>query len=349
MRRLLRRYEGEGGDRSEQFHAVVLAGVEAGVSVERLEVLLAGHVIAERYEHKGRLRAMIETSARKATPRVVEAVEPGRQTSWTLDDLMAAQFPVLSWAVDGFIPEGLTLLVSAPKIGKSYLTMNLALALVFDVQALGSLDVEPGEVLVIPLDDPSPRRMQQRLEQIMNAMTDKGRLKHELHLELDWPTLAEGGGAQLDEWLSEHPNCRMVVIDTLSRLRDAESRASSDPGKPDEQAMAEFKRIADKHRVAIVGTHHDRKAEGNDFLDMVSGNKKLTGGADTIVYLTRARNQDHAVAKITGRDVEERELALRFDHPLWVVSDHTPAELDMSDLRRGIVDHLREHGKAQCR
>ena len=228
-----------------------------------------------------------------------------RQTSWTLDALMTEDFPELSWAVGGFIPEGLTLLVAAPKIGKSFLTMCVALALVHDRPALGSLKVEAGEVLVIPLDDPSPRRMQVSLRLIMDAM-QPGMRKHELLLEADWPTLAEGGGEHLDAWLTEHPDCRLVVIDTLSRLRDEESRKSGDPGKPDEKAMAEFKGIADKHRVAIIGTHHDKKGESEDFVDMVSGNKKLTGGADTIIYLKRARGQACTVAKITGRDVEER-------------------------------------------
>jgi AAA domain len=351
VKSLLRRYANEPGDRSDQFHAVVLGGVEDGVSLDRLEQLLSGHVVAERFEREGRLRKMIEDSAKKATPgRLPDASDeeaPARQTSWTLGELMSQTFPELTWAVDGLVPEGLTLLVAAPKIGKSFLTMNLALALVFDRLALGSLRGDTGEVLVIPLDDPSPRRMQTRLKEIMDAAgLDPCDQRFELHLETDWPTLAEGGGDQLDEWLENHPSCSLVVIDTLSRLRDEEARKSADPGKPDEKAMAEFKRIADKHRVAIIGTHHDKKGESDDFLDMVSGNKKLTGGADTIVYLKRARNEGHAIAKVTGRDVEEREVALDFRYPLWVVSDRSPAELGMGELRLKIVDFIRENDEA---
>lgn len=176
-------------------------------------------------------------------------------------------------------------------------------------------------------------------------MPPGSRKRFQLHIELDWPTLAEGGAERLDEWLTVHPDCRLVIIDTLSRLRDDDARKSADPGKPDEKAMATFKGLADKHRVAILGTHHDRKNDASDdYLNMVAGNKKLTGGADTIIYLTRARNQRHTTARITGRDVEEKEVALIFEHPLWVIADETPAELDMSDTRQIISTWLRENG-----
>lgn len=359
VRQLLRRVrQGQGIDSSGANMRIVKTCQEQGLTPGQTFTFMRTCLGSDEYKDNGDAwlardvgriwTKSSSTHTRRAATTGHTATAPVRQTSWTLDDLMRQQFPALSWAVEGLIPEGLTLLVAAPKIGKSFLTMCLALALCYDGKALGSLDVDPGEVLVIPLDDPSPRRMQERLRKIMDAM-GPGERKHELHLEIDWPTLAEGGGEQLDEWLEEHPNCRMVVIDTLSRLRDEESRKSADPGKPDERAMAEFKRIADKHRVAIIGTHHDKKGDSDDFVDMVSGNKKLTGGADTIIYLKRARGQGHTVAKITGRDVEETELALTFEHPLWFVSDRSPGELGMSDIRLKIVDYLRERGEGSIK
>jgi hypothetical protein len=281
-------------------------------------------------------------SRKKADKERIDNVVDERRTSWTWVELDQQTFPELWWGVPGFIPEGLTLLVAAPKVGKSYLTMNLAVAIVAGAKILGSIEGERGEVLVIPLDDPSDRRMQTRTREIAEALELKP--TDGLYLEFDWPTLAEGGGELLDEWLSDHPNCRMVIIDTLSRLRDAETRRSADPGKVDEQAMAEFKKLADKHRVAIVGTHHDRKNDADDFLDMVSGNKKLTGGADTIIYVKRKRNQPGASAHVTGRDIEEQELHLRFDFPLWNLIEE-PAKMETSDIRIAIADYLHEKQK----
>lgn len=345
----------ETSDRSQDIYALVATAREHGLTVgQTLSLALDYPVAQEKWENNTRDIARDvqrcwnnhetrkpNVTKKKKSDNPVEVLD--RRTSWTLDDLMREEFPELRWVVPGLLPEGLTLLVAAPKIGKSYLTTHLALSLTHALDALGSIQTEACEVLLIPLDDPSPRRMQKRIREITAAMPASD-AKFQLHIELDWPTLAEGGAELLDEWLEQHPNCRVVIIDTLSRLRDDDARKSSDPGKPDEKAMAKFKAIADHHHIGIIGTHHDRKNQADDFIDAVAGNKKLTGGADTIIYLTRARNQRHTTARITGRDVEEQELALIFEHPLWVVADQTPAELGMSDTRQMITMWLRDNG-----
>lgn len=344
VRRVMREWRNvEEGKRNEAVFAIVSEARKQSLSAEATTDLVRNHPAGDRFKTARDLERDVRRIWHKVDTEPTPSL-PTRRTSWELDDLMDEEFPDLKWVIPGLIPEGLTLLVAAPKVGKSMLVANISLMLTHGMKVLGDAETEPCEVLIIPLDDPSPRRMKERFSEILKTIPPGTTKKYKLHIELDWPTLAEGGGELLDAWLDEHPNCRVVIIDTLSRLRDEETRKATDPGKPDEKAMAEFKAIADNHQVGIIGTHHDRKSQADDFIDAVSGNKKLTGGADTIIYLKRRRNSQTATAHITGRDLPEQEINLEFEYPLWSIVDPDP-ESDLSDLRRAIVHYLRDHGE----
>jgi hypothetical protein len=110
-------------------------------------------------------------------------------------------------------------------------------------------------------------------------------------------------------WLTDHPNARLVVVDVLKRIR-----GRTPPGvsyyDADYVTVARIKKIADQFGVAIVAIHHTRKADADDYLDEVSGTAGLTGAADAIAVLKRARGQAAAVLHLTGRDVDEANHAL---------------------------------------
>ncbi|WP_335986414.1 AAA family ATPase [Glycomyces sp. MUSA5-2] len=305
---------------------------KAGGTIDDLD----DEFMPDDYEVMLQLREIEKAQVEDGSEQAGEVAE--RQTSWTLSELRKAKFAPLQWVIPGLIPEGVTMLVAAPKIGKTWLMLNIALAVTEGSEVLGA-KAPPGEVLMIALDDPSQRRMQDRSEQLIEALGSWNK-QHELHFALEWPTLEEGGAEQLEDWLDEHPECRLVIIDTLSRLRDEASR-NREPGKAEEKAMATLKKIADHYRIAIVATHHTRKAESGDFVAMASGHTKLTGGADTIINLERKRNESRVVAKVTGRDVEEQESVWMFQTPLWTATNERPAELGMQSTQKAIVDHLK--------
>lgn len=259
-------------------------------------------------------------------------------TRWTAADLMAAEFPEPRWAVPGIIVEGLTLLAGAPKLGKSWLALNLVVATSAGGCAFGRVAVERGEALYLALEDP-PRRLKSRLTNVLDgAGAPEG-----LHFDTEWPLLHDGGADRLDEWLGEHPACRLVVIDVLARVRGT-TRDKDDKYEADYRSMVRLKQIADAHRVAIVVIHHTRKAAAEDFLDTVSGTNGLAGAADSILVLARARNGADATLHVTGRDVEEQELALTLVDGRWTLLDGKATDYKLADTRRKIVRLLREHG-----
>lgn len=261
------------------------------------------------------------------------------QTSYSAVELMAAEFPEPRFAVPGIIAEGLNLLVGAPKLGKSWLTLNAALAVASGGRAFGQVPVEPGEVLYLALED-GPRRLKRRLEMILRDEPPPDGLQFETR----WPPFDTGGLDDLRAWLTMHPQCRCVVVDVIARLRSP-LRDKVDRYMADYMMAEQMKTVADEHAVAIVGVHHTRKASSDDFIETVSGTNGLAGAADTVVVLKRSRGQADAALHITGRDVEERELALSFSAEVGTWSLLGDArEWAMSETRRLILECLRDSG-----
>jgi hypothetical protein len=165
-----------------------------------------------------------------------------------------------------------------------------------------------------------------------------------LEIATEWPTLLEGGGEQLDDWLDQHPEARLVIVDTFAKLRGASpGPRNSILYQLDYQAVGDLKRIADRHGVALIMIHHTRKAVADDPLDMVSGTNGLAGSADTVLILKRDIGRADATLYVRGRDVPEADHALRFDPAActWsLIGD--AAEYRRSSERQDIIDVLRD-------
>jgi len=313
-------------------HAAQVAASLHGIAATvRVVEAAAGKDVADHLSAGHTLDQLIGVEAEPAAAR------PTARTSWTAADLLGADFPEPRWAVPGILAEGLNLLVGAPKLGKSWFAMNVGAAVAGGGRALGKVSLEQGEVLYLALEDP-PRRLQQRLRMII----DGGAAPAGLHFEVAWERLTDGGADRLDKWLTAHPDCRLVVVDVLARVRgqvdDRANRYDSDYA-----AMVALKELADRHAVCVVVLHHARKSLAEDFIDSVSGTHGLAGAADAVLVMRRARNSADALLLVTGRDVEEAERAMRFDatRGAWTLLDGPAADYDMSDERRRILAAVR--------
>jgi hypothetical protein len=264
---------------------------------------------------------------------------PPFRTSWSADELMAMTFPPARWAVPGVIAEGLNLLAGPPKVGKSWLSLGTAVAVASGTKALEAIDVEPGPVLYLALED-TARRLQNRMGKILQGRPAPAALT----LATACPTLPQGGDEAIARWLERHPGARMVVIDVFAKVRGA-----TPPGlsayDADYTAMGHAKRLADTHGVAVVLVHHVRKMGSDDFLEQVSGTNGLAGAADATLVLKRARGTADGVLHVTGRDVEEAEYAMAFQPAAgtWHLLDGPPEDHNLSETRAAIVRHVRTH------
>jgi hypothetical protein len=237
-----------------------------------------------------------DTSAPRIAPVIISA-----------DALMAKQFPEPRWALEGILAMGLSILAGAPKLGKSWLMLNVALAIAHGGIALSRIKVQQGAVLYCALED-TPRRLQDRLR---IALQDEP-APADLHFATEMPSLADGVDVYIRQWLHEHPDARLVIVDTFAKVRGAVP-GSQNLYSLDYEAMGRLKRIADEYDVALVAVHHTRKMSAEDPLDMVSGTAGLAGAADSILVLKKEIGRSDGTLYLRGRDVPESDHALKFD------------------------------------
>jgi hypothetical protein len=258
---------------------------------------------------------------------------PGRKSSYTMAELAAASFPEPKWAVPSIIPVVLSFLAGRPKLGKSWLGLQIAHAVGTGGYALG-MKVDQGKALYLALED-SPRRLKERAE--------KQRIPADAQIvfETTWLPFPNGGLVDLQ-------NCvlaggfSLVVIDTLSRA----------VGSSDQLDLAimtdllgNLQQMALTYEVAVLAIDHHRKANGmvQSPVDDILGSTAKSAVADAAFGFYREQGKQGATFKITGRDVEERELALEWDGITctWI-SLGNAGEVREDTLKAEILKAIRE-------
>lgn len=273
-------------------------------------------------------------------------IEPAKQAVRIVNavDLLQSEFKPPRWAVPNLLMEGLSLLAGRPKLGKSWLALCLGTDVASGSAAFGKIQTLPGEVLYMALED-GERRMQERLNLVLGERVPPPLL----YFAYDWPRfdMGSGGLALLAEWLDGHPLARLVVIDTFKRVRASEAGSQ---GKRlydlDYDALAPLAALARQHGVAIIVVFHARKGEAEDPLDLVSGTTGLSGACDSVMVLRRERGQADASLFVTGRDIEERDMALRWhgdpSQRFWWEWIGEAEDYRVSAERRAIIDIVAE-------
>jgi hypothetical protein len=248
-------------------------------------------------------------------------------------DLQHKQFAPVGWIVPGIITQGLTILGGRPKLGKSWLCLGVALAVAEGGYALGSF-CQPGDVAYFALED-TQRRLQSRMWKVRG----KEHWPSNLELFVELPRGAEGL-AQVRCWLEENPTAKLILIDTLAKVRPANKNENRYDA--DYQAVADWKSLADEFDVGIVLVHHTRKQEADDPLEMISGTNGITGAADSIILLDR--NGQGSFLRGRGRDLEEFAISIRLDeNGLWQNLGDVDDAL-RSNERNSILNLLRQTG-----
>ncbi len=230
-------------------------------------------------------------------------------------DIKDSTYPETEFIVPTVIPEGLTLLAAAPKIGKSWFVLQVAAAVSEGSTIFGGIELpHPRRVLYMALED-SPRRIQQRLD-IMTM--DYGR-NVDFIFDLKGNNAADVIQAWFTKWEAQKP---IVIVVTYGRTLDGEQDATY---SRDYAGMANYKSIIPAG-CSLLFVHHTKKADEGDFLQALSGTNGLAGAADTIIVLKRDRLSKDATLSITSREMEEAEHHLNFNEKaVWTIGDRPQA------------------------
>ena len=242
------------------------------------------------------------------------------------DTLLSTPMDKTLFVVDGLIPQGLSVLSGSSKIGKSWLMLWLSLQ-VARGQPVWKFETHKSDVLYLCLED-TYARIQNRLYKI----TDEA--PSELRIATTSFQIGNGLEQQIEQYLSDFPNTKLVIIDTFQKVRDSKSTGGkSGMYAGDYDDVSALKNISDKYGIAVVVVHHVRKLKDvSDPFNEVSGSTGITGAADTNFVLKRSRANESGTLLATGRDIEYQELTLKFNSNshLWELVERK----NMDDIRR---------------
>ena len=118
-----------------------------------------------------------------------------------------------SFVVDSLIPTGLSLFCGSQKIGKSWLMLKLCLCVSQGIP-LWDMTTMEGDVLYLCLED-TFCRIQDRLFRLTDEASGR------LHFAVASCKLSDGLIVQLEDYLKDYPESRLIVIDTLQKVRTA--------------------------------------------------------------------------------------------------------------------------------
>jgi len=163
-----------------------------------------------------------------------------------------------------------------------------------------------------------------------------------LHIATDWRRIGDGGVEDIEDWLDEHPGARLVILDTLARIKP-KSDGRGTLYDDDHSAIRPLQELAGRRGIAIVVIHHVRKSDADDVFDTISGSNGLMGVADTM--LVASRRGDLTVLSGKGRDIEDYEKALARDSVGgWTISGDA-GEMARTGERQAILEALRDEGE----
>ena len=219
-----------------------------------------------------------------------------------MEELMDQTFPAKEPVIDGLLYKGTYLFAGAPKIGKSFLVLQMAYA-VSTGQAIWDYQVHRGAVLYLALED-QYRRLQERMAR-MFGVDGHG----DLMLAVAAKQLGQGLEKQMEYFLRRFPQAQMIVIDTLQKIREAAGDRYSYAS--DYEIIGQLKTFADYHNICILIVHHTRKQPSEDSFEMISGTTGLLGCADGAFLLHKEKRTDRrAILDIVGRGQPDQRLRL---------------------------------------
>lgn len=261
---------------------------------------------------------------------------PRRFASIDAEALLEKQFPPKYFVINSLLTKGLSILAGSPKIGKSWLVLDWCVR-ISKGEDVWNLKTNSGTVLYLSLED-NENRIQNRLLSVADDVCDN------LHFVTECSKLGDGLEEQITNFVSDHQDTVLIVIDTFQMIRSSEKESSYSGDYNEVQIL---KKLADKLGISILLVHHLRKMSDSDPFNEISGTTGIAGCADSLFVMKKSKRcNGNATLYCTGRDIEDREIELGFDKRLctWeMVSDSAEnPNMLLPDEMVKLIDFMKE-------
>lgn len=264
--------------------------------------------------------ALPSEALRDDTQIILTEKNPNALQTLSMNELYDSVYQNRPPIIEGLLYSGTYIFAGAPKVGKSFFMAQLAYH-VSTGQKLWGHEVHPSGVLYLALED-DYQRLQNRLFRMFGVNgTD------ELHLAVQSKLISDGLDHQLELFIKEHPDTKLIIIDTLQKVREVSSDSYS--YSSDYDVIGRLKTFADQNGLCIIIVHHTRKTQAGDHFEMISGTTGILGCADGAFLMRKEiRTANAATLEIVGRDQPDQTLHLvkEQEHLCWLL-DHADVEV----------------------
>ena len=251
------------------------------------------------------------------------------------ETLLDMDLPKTKFVIKDLLPQGLAIIGGSPKVGKSWLMLDWCVRIAKG-ESIWGFATEKGTTLYVSLED-TTSRLQERLL----SVTDEAPNAHFATLSFK---IGDGLEEQIKNFVEKHPDTVLIVIDTFQMIRKAGKDVSY---ASDYNEIEIIKKLAEELKITILLVHHLRKQGDSDPFNMLSGTNGLAGGVDTMFVLDKSKRcSTNATLYCSGRDIEDREIELKFDKDdcTWkFISDSSDnPEMLLPDEINLLIEFMRE-------
>ena len=218
-------------------------------------------------------------------------------------DLLNANLPPIQYLIEDILPMGTSILAGAPKAGKGWFVLLMSLRIAAGEPFL-RWETNQAGVLYLSFED-SPQRLQGR----MNKLLDGTPAPPWFFLTTTVVNLDDGLLDHINDFIKVHPEIKLVIIDTLQKVRGQQVRGEQWYSQ-DYRELGAIKEEMDRKGVSVLFVHHLTKTKDKDDpFNEIAGTTAISGAMDTMMVLKKpSRKAKRATLHVTGRDVEDDEI-----------------------------------------
>lgn len=233
-----------------------------------------------------------------------------------------------------FLVEGVCILSAKPKLGKSWLALQLCDAISKGDPILG---YKTKKCSTLYLDLETHKSIKQK--RLFTLQKATGKISNNFYIQDTACKLGSGFEEEMENFFNEDPDIGLIVVDVFQAILPPKKQNVSDYDFFYEQ-ITKIKEIADAKHCSIILVCHDRKTvDSDDPFSNILGSTALQGASDQMIVMYKRKFNDPITQlAVKGRTMDGIiEIAAQLDKGRWTKADNKAEVRKMDEYKRSPI------------